>query len=181
VRRWVDSTGCDWVSALLNSGVMAGSRHDPEQAARAEQRAKADEALEHHLRLITPLDHVGRRRRSAEHEASHAIVAQSFGAKVRVAYLGGDSGGAECIFDNTLTGLARATVALAPEPWFLRFRADAFPTGPTGMAQDRRDAAATDADLREAVKLATTILGENRAAVMSLADKIDRDGHWFGE
>jgi hypothetical protein len=180
VRAWVDATRCDWATALLNSGVMSGRRNTPEQEARAAARREADEALDVWERLMAPPDDVTRRREVAEHEAAHAVTIESLGGTTSVAFLGRDGGGA-CMFDATgLTDLQRAAVMVAPEIWITNFRSMEFPRGATGCAQDRRDAAATGADLQQARQLAASILRQDHSAVLQLADKIDADGHWFG-
>jgi hypothetical protein len=181
VREWVDRTGCDWTTALLNSGAMS-SRHrtTPEEDARARARAEADEAMEVWLHLNSPPDDVQHRRQGAEHEASHLATAQVFGARVPVAAISDDHSGM-CQFVATgLTDLQRAAIMVAPRIWITNFRSLQFPRGATGCEQDMRDAAATGADLEQATKLAAEILRENHDAVVKLADRIDRDGHFFG-
>jgi hypothetical protein len=181
VREWVDLTGCDWTTALLNSGVMgAGHRRTPEQEAHAAARREADEALETWLQLVSPPDSVALRREAAEHEAAHAVVAEAFGATVSVATISTDGSGFCRYSVAGLTDLHRCAVMLAAKVWLETFRTIAFPRGASGTAQDRRDAAATGADLRQATDLAFEILRDNRAAVLALADRIDRDGHAFG-
>jgi hypothetical protein len=97
---WVSRTGCDWVTALLNSGVTTPHRRTtPEQEARAAARREADEALDYHLRAIAPIDGVQRRKRSAEHQAAHSVVAAAFGAGTSVMFVGRESGGM-CVFDD---------------------------------------------------------------------------------
>jgi hypothetical protein len=180
VHEWVERTGCDWTTALLNSGAMTSrERRTPAEAARDEARAEADAALDYWQNQMAPINApLQRRRRSAEHEASHSIVAAAFGAGTTVAFLGGESGAAMCVFDSKLTGMARAATALAPAAWFESFSLS--PHRATGMGQDRRDAAETGCDLQEAMRVAHRILRENRDAVITLADKLDMDGHWFG-
>jgi hypothetical protein len=180
VREWVDRTGCDWTTALLNSGVMgSGHRRTPEQDARDAARREADEALETWLQLVSPPDSVARRREASEHEAAHSVTAQALGSTVSVATISTDGSGLCRYSVAGLTDLHRAAVMLAPKVWLETFRTIQFPRGASGTAQDRRDAAATGADLRQATQLAFEILRDNRAAVIQLADKIDADGHWI--
>ena len=75
-----------------------------------------------------------------------------------------------------LDDLARATVALAPAMWIGIIRGDRYVRGTTGMAQDRRDAIKTRADLQESYPVGVEILCANHDAVIQLADKIDADG-----
>jgi hypothetical protein len=181
VREWVDRTGCDWTTALLNSGVMSSrTRHTPEEGIRDQLQREHDQAMETWLNLMTPPDDVQNRREAAEHEAAHAVTAQAFGSDVSVAAIAADHSGM-CRFTATgLTDLQRAAVMLAPKVWINTFRSLQFPRGATGMEQDVRDAAATGADLEEALRLASAIVRENHDAIVSLADKIDAAGHWFG-
>jgi hypothetical protein len=181
VREWVGRTGCDWTTALLNSGVMSSrTRHTPEEAIRDQLQREHDQAMETWLHLMTPPDDVQHRRQGAEHEASHLATAQAFGARVPVAAISDDHSGM-CQFVATgLTDLQRAAIMVAPRIWITNFRGLQFPRGATGCEQDMRDAAATGADLEQATKLAAEILRENHDAVVKLADRIDRDGHFFG-
>jgi hypothetical protein len=130
---------------------------------------------------MSPPDDVQNRRQGAEHEAAHSVVAQALGAHVPVAAISDDHSGFCQYNARGLTDLQRAAVMLAAKIWITDFRAIEFPHGATGCAQDHRDATATGADLRQATKLATEILRENHDAIIKLADKIDTDGHWFGQ
>jgi hypothetical protein len=180
VRQWVDRTGCSWTDALLNSGAMT-SRHrtTPEEDARAKARAEADTAMETWLHLNSPPDDVQERRQAAEHEAAHLAVAQALGAHVPVAAISTDHSGMCQYVATGLSPVERAAIMLAGQLW-INARSVAFPRGATGCEQDRRDAAATGADLQQATKLAAEILRANHDAVVALADKIDADGSWFG-
>jgi hypothetical protein len=179
VRAWVDATQCDWTTALLNSGVMSGRHHSPEQEARAAAQRESDEALDVFERLMALPDDVTRRREVAEHESAHTVTVEALGGTARVAFLGHDHSGA-CMFDATgLNPLERAAVAMAGQVWIESFRSLEFPRGAGGCSQDRADAAGTGADLQQARRLAADILRENHGAVLKLADRIDSDGHWF--
>jgi hypothetical protein len=179
VKSWVDRTGCDWTTALLNSGVMSGRHRTPEEEHRAALRREADEALDVWERLMAPPDDVTRRREASEHEAAHAVTAEALGGTTQVAFIGRDGSGL-CRFDATgLSDLQRAAFWVAPELWITNFRAVEFPRGPVGLLRDRRDAAATGAELPQARRLAADILRANHDAVIRLADKIDADGHWL--
>jgi hypothetical protein len=153
VRQWVDRTGADWATSLINAGVLGTRyRRTPEEEARAAARREADEALEAWEHLIAPADEVTRRREAAEHEASHAIVAQAFGSNVSVTSIGTDGSGLCRYRLEGLDDLQRATIMLAPGVWINTIRGDRFPRGASGTSQDQRDAIRTGADLQAATR-----------------------------
>ncbi|MGH4008288.1 MAG: hypothetical protein ACRDTH_09090 [Pseudonocardiaceae bacterium] len=173
--------GNDWCTSILNSGVLTpGRRISPAEAALAEERERLDEILlANQLRMLPP-DETSRRREAAEHEAAHSIVAQSLGVPVRLAHVLADGSG-ECLH-KCGTPFQTATIALAGEMWIGVFRSMEFPRGPVGCIPDRQTALTALPDHIEYSKARDqcfTILKENRAKVLMLADQIDRDGHAF--
>jgi hypothetical protein len=175
--------GYDWCDSLLNSGVLSstGWRVHPEEAARAQESDRIDELILRQYMRSMPTDDALRRREAAEHEAAHAIVAQALGVRVRVAHVLADGSGG-CLHEYG-TPIQTATIALAGEIWIGTFRSLEFPRGPAGCKSDRRAACsavgADDWELKRAYEQCHTILKENRAIVLALADRIDADGHAF--
>lgn len=173
--------GHDWWDSLFNSGVLTTSRRvHPEEAARAQERDRIDELILQQYMRSMPTDDVLRRRETAEHEAAHAIVAQSLGVPVRVAHVLPDGSG-ECRHESG-TPFQTATIALAGEIWIGTFRSLEFPRGPVGCTPDRRTALTALPDhfeFSKAYDRCFAILRENSAHVLALADQIDNDGHAF--
>lgn len=131
--------GNDWFTSVVNSGVLSdGRRISPGEAALAGERERFEEMLlASQLRMMPPGE-TSRQREAAEHEAAHAILAQSFGLDVKVAYtLPGGTG--RCLYEAG-SPFQTAAIALAGELWIGTFRALAFPRGATGCQDDRRRA-----------------------------------------
>jgi hypothetical protein len=173
--------GHDWCDSLLRSGVLTPSRRiTPTEAARAQKNDEFEELLIQNYQRMMPTDDASRRRQTAEHEAAHSVVAQSLGVPIRLAHVLLDGSG-ECLHESG-TPFQTATIALAGEMWIGIFRSLEFPRGPVGCIPDRRTALKALPDQFEFGKARDqcfTILRENRAKVLALADRIDRDGHAF--
>jgi hypothetical protein len=83
VQAW-RGIGCDWVTSLLNSGVLRrhGPRVHPTEAAVDEMRQWSEQLLAEQAERLAPSDEHRVRRKTAEHEAAHAIVALALGVEV---------------------------------------------------------------------------------------------------
>ena len=173
--------GNDWATSVINSGVLTRSRRTtPTEAARVRRSDEFEEILIQNYQRTMPIDAASRRREAAEHEAAHSVVAQSLGVPVRLAHVLPDGSG-ECRHESG-TPFQTATIALAGEIWIGTFRSLEFPRGPVGCIPDRRTALTALPDHFEfgkAYDRCFTILRENHAKVLELADQIDRDGHAF--
>lgn len=182
--RWVvmawRELGNDWATSMLNSGALSTGRCvHPAEAARVQESDRIDEMILRLHQRSMPTDEALRRRETAEHEAAHSVVAQALGLEVRAAYVTTDGG--HCLHTRG-TPHQTATVALAGQVWISIFRSLEFPRGATGCADDRRKAAdAVDTGMawEKAHRQCFEILKENRAAVLALADRIDRDGNYL--
>jgi hypothetical protein len=180
VLSWCE-LGNDWATSVINSGVLTTSRRiTPSAAARVRGSDEFEEILIQNYQRTMPIDDASRRRQVAEHEAAHSIVAQSFGVPVRLAHVLPDGSG-ECRHESG-TPFQTATIALAGEMWIGTFRSLEFPRGPVGCISDRRTALKALPDhfeFSKAYDRCFTILRENHAKVLALADRIDKDGHVF--
>ena len=176
--------GNDWATSMLNSGVLStGRRVHPAQAARAEADADFDEMMLARRRRMMPIDDAARRRESSEHEAAHFVVAQALGIEVNAAAVAHNGDGGGC-FHERAPRFETATIALAGELWIGMYRSLEYPRGPMGCEADRRaaiDAVGSDMnwELGRAHRRCFEILKENRAIVLSLGDRIDRDGNYI--
>lgn len=157
IREWV-ATGHDLPDAIVNSNALgSGPPITPREA--------RHEALR-----------INRRREAAEHEASHAVAAHALGLDVRSASIADDNSGS-CVHVQG-TKLESAIVLMAPEIWIDRFRRDRFPYGPTGLKADHRALAEISDELilRRAVGHCIELLKQNRAATLTLADRLEKYG-----
>jgi hypothetical protein len=180
VLSWCE-LGNDWATSVINSGVLTPSRRTtPTEAARTRRNDEFEEILIQNYQRTMPTDDASRRRQTAEHEAAHSIVAQSLGVPVRLAHVLPDGSG-ECLHESG-TPFQTATIALAGEIWISTFRNLEFSRGPVGCIPDRQKAVKALPDHFEFSKARDrcfTILRDNHAEVLALADKIDKDGHAF--
>jgi hypothetical protein len=171
----------DWCTSVLNSGVMraSGQRTTPHDAARQDLADQYEQLLLDQQRRIIGSDP---RREAAEHEAAHAIVADTLGLTVRVAHIGLDGEGSGGCIHECGTPFDTATVAMAGEMWIGVFRSDEFLGGPHGCGPDRiatLNALPDHCERSNAYHRCFHILRSNRAAVLSLADRLDRDGDYL--
>jgi hypothetical protein len=173
--------GNDWATSVINSGVLRtnGPRITPQHAARHDLAERHEQLLLDQQRRILGS---GPRREAAEHEAAHAIVADALGLTVRVAHIGLDGEGSGGCIHECGTPFDTATVAMAGEMWIGVFRSDEFLRGPHGCGPDRIAALNALPDHWErnnAYHRCFHILRANHAAVLSLADRLDRDGDYL--
>lgn len=177
-RRLVDAwraLGNDLTTSCLNAGVFGSTRRVHPQD------ADLDAGLERLLQLGTVGSPARRRRRSSEHEAAHAIVAMRLGMRVTEVAIR-DGGGGHCNFlPRGADPVDQAAVYLAADIWINDFRSSEYPEGQSSQCSDDRRQAGELVDdddfrLRRAAHLALTTLKSNRAAVLELASRLDRDG-----
>jgi hypothetical protein len=166
-RELVDAwraIGNDWVTSLLNSGVMrsSGRRTHPQDAA----------AQEWFRRRREPLP---ARRLCAEHEAAHAIVAAALGVHVVDVEVRDDDGSGEATHVRT-SPQNNAAIAAAGQVWIEHIRYREYPAGDPGCGSDRRAIAASVDGFgeREAILTARQILRDHADAVMGLADMVEK-------
>jgi hypothetical protein len=171
VEAWHD-LGNDWVTSLVNSGVLGRTHRTHPSDIQADT---FESALEDRSRRLQ----VGpqrARRKAAEHEAAHATVAEALGYRVHEVVIG-DHGSGHVEYEQA-SRKDTAVIAVAGGLWITAFRSAQYPEGDAGCGQDDRAlaVAADQFDGRQATAQATQILREHRAAVLALADRVERDG-----
>lgn len=160
VDKW-RALGHDMVDSLLQSNAIGAGELVTPQEARAEENRKRH------------------RRQQAEHESSHAVVAEALGLRVKSAKIIGDGG--ECIHTKG-TKLEEAIIAMAPQIWIEKFRSDVFIYGARGLEDDHATLAELGCDkffLRQAMDHCYEILRQNSAQILAAADQIEKYGHAF--
>jgi hypothetical protein len=182
--------GNSWEDSLLSSGVASGPRpstpfrRTPAESDRQQESDRLDEILlARRLRNLGP-DETTERRQSAEHEAAHGVVALSLGRNVgRLEINPNDATGGTCIYQRADDPMDNAVIALAGKVWLEQFRYRDFdlPWGATGCDRDLQtayDMVGRDMTwlLGRAFSRCRAILKDNFDAVITLSDKLDRDG-----
>jgi hypothetical protein len=177
VLAWRD-LGNDWMTSLLNSGVLRshGPRVHPTEAAVTEMRQQTEQLLAERAERLAPSDEHRVRRKTAEHEAAHAIVALALGVEVSSVAVMPDGSGA-CWYEKGRTPQEAGAIALAGELWISDFRSFEYPEGDSGCGADRRAVAQhlDDFGARQAMRRAREILASNRSDVLALAARLERD------
>lgn len=167
--------GYDWCDSLLNSSVGLVK---PSDALRAEENERVRRLiLEQQLRMA-PTDAARRRRETAEHESAHATVSRALDVEVKGAFIAADGSG--CCWHERTSPMQTAIIALAGFQWISEFRT--FLRAPTGCGPDLRAARAAlpdDWSYKQAQQRTFEILRDNQAVVITLADRIDREGDYL--
>ena len=165
VAAWHD-LGNDWMTSLLNSGVMrtSGRRQHPREAAMDE----------YSRRRLNPLSPALVRQKVCEHEAAHAVVAEALGVRVVDISISEDGSG-ETTHERA-SSEDSATIAVAAQIWIEEFRGLEFPGGDSGCAGDRRVLLwhVDDHGARMAARKARAVLGERSDEVLRLAAWLGR-------
>ena len=168
-RRLVDAwhdLGNDWVTSLLNSGVLRTSGH----------RVRPDDARleEFSRRRLNPLSPALVRQKVCEHEAAHAVVAEVVGVRVVDIEVGEDGSGATTY--EKASSERSAAIAAAAQVWIEEFRGLEFPGGDSGCIGDRRALAwhVDDDGARLAARKARGMLRERSDEVLRLAGWLER-------
>lgn len=118
---------------------------------------------------------------SAQHEAAHLTVAQSFGLNVKLAAIRPDGGGT-CMYEPAKTPFQTAAIALAGECWVKVFCSREFLGLANGCESDRRAAVSAlpdSVELERAWHYAWQTLKDNQDAVRAVAARIEKDGHYL--
>jgi len=164
VDSWRD-LGNSWVDSLLNSGVLSKPR-----------RAEADSVA----RALAERQTTENRREASEHEASHIILAQSFGLEIRSASVLPDGSGT-CIY-QTCPPFEEACIALAPSTWINTFCRSAFPRGARGCEKDVQKAKRAylegDMSIDDIHRYIHRTLKANSRTLLRIADQIERVGYY---
>jgi len=165
VDAWHD-LGNDWVTSLLNSGVLRTSGH----------RVRPDDARleEFSRRRLNPCSPALIRQKVCEHEAAHAVTAQALGVRVVDISITEDGSG-ETTHEKA-SSEDSAVIAVAAQIWVEEFRAVEFPGGDSGCIGDRRALAwhVDDDGARLAARKARAILRERSDEVLRLASWLER-------
>lgn len=166
-RRAVDawlSLGNDLVAALLNSDVLSRARP---------RRVPADDLADWSRRLLgTDADLI--LRRTAEHEAAHAVTARALGLRVAEVSVSADGRSGLTKHEST-SPAATAIVAVAAGLWTDEFRGMVFPRGDAaGCREDMRvlvrNTGGDTWKMQNACRHARTILAESRDEIFAMAD-----------
>ena len=166
VAAWHD-LGNDWMTSLLNSGVLGSVRRVHPDGAAVDEWSK---------RRLSPATPAVIRQRVCEHEAAHAIVAEHLGARVLDIEIVAEDSFGETTNEATEPRNS-AVIAVAAQLWIEEHRWREFPAGDRGCAGDRR-MLATHVDAvgeREAVVRARKILDEHGDQVLALASFLEEN------
>jgi hypothetical protein len=118
-------------------------------------------------------------RRCAEHESAHVVVARELGMPVGRVVAGYDGEGHAEVDTSAASRADHLAMLVASEVWAEHRSDTLFPTGDSGCASDRRQQIELGADhvaMRQAAQVANRILGNRRAEVLNLADRLERFG-----
>jgi hypothetical protein len=188
--------GNNWQDSLIGSGVLCESgnyRLTATETARQQVYDQVHSATVtrrlHNLQLLHP-DETSLRRETAEHEASHCVVAMSLGRNIRSVSIDDDDPSAgRCRYSKAGTPLETAIISVGPIVWLEQIRYREFRhllRGATGCESDlKRAQAAVGYDMQwgfgelwKAFRQAHAILEDNFDAVMSVAEVLDREGSY---
>lgn len=182
VNSW-RALGNDWFTSVVNSGVLLpyGRRVRPDDAARAAEAERLAEVIAREQARIGCIGEELAFKETAQHEAAHVIVAESFGLKVKLAHIL-PGGAGKCLYGPAKTPFQTAAIALAGECWISVFRSRVFLSGPTGCEADRRMAIRAlpiKMEREKAWRHCWQVLKDNEDTVEAIAERIERDGHYL--
>lgn len=182
VQSW-RALGNSWFDSVVSSGVLTPHRRiRPDEAALIAAREHIDQLFvaEAERRNLTGAERA--RKESAQHEAAHAVVAQSFGLKVKLAAIRSDNGGT-CMYEPAKSAFQTAAIALAGLCWIKAFCSNEFLGLANGCEADERMAVSAlrgDAfELNRAWNYAWRTLKDNKEIVRAVAKRIEKDGHYL--